>query len=125
MCSPECRAFYELRNPDDRDVPTLQFNCFRFRLNTLERLIHLAESFAWEDVPAADPETGFLTMAGWIPRIESLTRRLINLTIIFHFSYVLIKRLVSKNPQLSYNSWYPFDMSHAIVFELVNASQVT
>ncbi|XP_033607079.1 odorant receptor 4 [Cryptotermes secundus] len=63
-------------------------------------------------------------MAGWIPRIETITRRLINLTITFHFSYVLMKRLVSTNPRLSYNSWYPFDTSHAVVFELVNASQL-
>jgi len=64
-------------------------------------------------------------MAGWIPRIEKVTRRLINLTLIFHFSYVFMKRAVSTNRQLAYNSWYPFDTSNAIVFEIVNSSQVT
>jgi hypothetical protein len=94
-------------------------------MNKLERLIHLAESFVWEVVSITDLETGSLKMAGWIPRIESLTRRSINLTITFHFSYVLTKRMVSTDPRLSYNSWYPFDTSNAVVFELVNATQVT
>ncbi|KDQ83630.1 hypothetical protein L798_06891 [Zootermopsis nevadensis] len=100
------------------------YGFLRFRINSLERLLHLAESFVWEDLPTTDPETGSMAAAGWIPRIESVTRRLINITLIFHFSYVIIKRAVSSKPQLSYNTWYPFDISSTIVFELVNISQL-
>jgi hypothetical protein len=104
---------------------TWHLNCFRFRINSLERLLYLAESFVWDNLPTTEPETGSLAVAGWIPRIEAVTRRIINSTLIFHFSYVILKRALSPNPQFSYNSWYPFDTSPTIVFELVNASQVT
>jgi hypothetical protein len=96
----------------------------RFRINSLERLLYLADFFVWEDLPTTDPRTGSLTAAGWIPRIQTVTRRLINTTIIFHFSYVFLKRIESTKPRLSYNSWYPFETTNTFVFELVNASQV-
>jgi hypothetical protein len=102
-----------------------KFLCFfRFRINSFERLLRLADSFVWEGFPTTDPQTGSPTVAKWIPHIEAVTKRLINTTIIFHFSYVFVKRMASTKPQLSYNSWYPFDTTNTFVFELVNASQV-
>lgn len=96
----------------------------RFRINSLERLLHLADSFVWEDLPTTDPQTGLPTTARWIPRIEAVTRRLINATTIFHFSYAFIKRIASTKPQLPLNTWYPFDTTNVFLFELVNVSQV-
>jgi hypothetical protein len=98
--------------------------CSRFRIDSLERLLHIADSFVWEDMPITDSLTGSLTVARWIPRIEALTKRLINTTIIFHFSYAVVKRIASAKPQLSLNSWYPFEITNTFVFDLVNASQV-
>jgi hypothetical protein len=85
----------------------------------------LTEPFTWEELPNTDTETGSLTMAGWIPRVQTITRRIIQFVPIFHLSFTVIRAaLLAKRP-LSYNTWYPFDTSLSPTYELINITQVT
>jgi hypothetical protein len=97
---------------------------FRFRCNAIGRLMYLTESFTWEELPTTDPETGSLTMAGWIPRVQSITRRIIYFIPIFHLSFTVFRAAVSTKRPLSYNTWYPFDTSLSPAYELINITQV-
>jgi hypothetical protein len=79
----------------------------------------------WEELPATNPETDSLTMAGWIPRVQLIAKRIIQFIIVFHSTYTTIRMAVLENRPLSYNGWYPFDTSVSPTYEVVNFTQVT
>jgi len=84
----------------------------------------LTESFTWEELPTRDVETGSLTMAAWIPRIQLIGKRIIQSVIVFHSTFTSIRMAVLPNRPLSYNGWYPFNTSVSPIYELVNFTQV-
>jgi hypothetical protein len=100
-------------------------SCFSFRFNEIVRLMFLTESFTWEELPATDPETGSLTMAGWIPRLQAITIRFIYFIPVFHLSYGIARIVLLAKRPLPYNSWYPFDTTISPTYELIFISQVT
>jgi hypothetical protein len=87
--------------------------------------MYLTESFTWEELPTTNPETGSLTMAGWIPRVKLIAKRFIQLIIAFHSTYTTIRMAVLENRLLSYNGWYPIDTSVSPTYQVVNFTQVT
>jgi hypothetical protein len=102
---------------------TVWFLRLRLRQRSIERVIDLTDSFTWEDLPTRDADTGQLTAAGWIQRVNTITMRAAIAILLFHMVESTI-RIVTNNETM-YNVWYPFDWTVSPFYELVNISQVT
>jgi hypothetical protein len=104
---------------------TLWFLSFFFRLrqHSIERAIELTDSFTWEDLPTRDADTGYLTLAGWIPLIKLFSTRTAVALTLFHFIQSTVR--IATNHETFFIAWYPFDWSISPFYELVNISQVT
>ena len=83
----------------------------------------LTDSFTWEDLPNRDADTGYLTAAGWIPKINVFSMRAALVIIIIHFGQSTIR--IVTNHETILIGWYPFDWTVSPFYELVNVSQVT
>jgi hypothetical protein len=83
----------------------------------------LTDSFTWEDLPTRDADTGHLTAAGWIPKINVFTKRASIAIILVHFGQSTIR--IVTNHETIYVAWYPFDWTVSPFYELVNITQVT
>jgi hypothetical protein len=83
----------------------------------------LTDSFAWEDLPTRDADTGHLTAAGWIPLIQKYTTLVAIVGVAFHFVQSTIRVLT--NHETLFTVWYPFDWTVSPFYELVIISQVT
>jgi len=83
----------------------------------------LTDSFTWEDMPTRDADTGHLTAAGWIPRINMFGMRAAIAIILFHFGQSTFRILL--NHETIFIAWYPFDWTVSPFYELVIISQVT
>jgi hypothetical protein len=83
----------------------------------------LTDSFTWEDLPTRDADTGYLTAAGWIPRINLFSMRAATAFISIHIVQSTI-RIVTNHETIA-TAWYPFDWTVSPFYELVNISQVT
>ena len=83
----------------------------------------LTDSFTWEDLPTTDADTGHLTAAGWIPKINVFIMQAATALTVIHFAQSTIRILT--NHETIYIVWYPFDWTVSPFYELVNISQVT
>jgi hypothetical protein len=83
----------------------------------------LTDSFTWEDLPTRDADSGHLTAAGWIPRINMFSMRAAITVILFHFVQSTICIVI--NHETIMIVWYPFDWTVSPFYEMVNISHVT
>jgi hypothetical protein len=83
----------------------------------------LTDSFAWEDMPTRDADTGQLTAAGWIPLIMKYNVCAAAALTSLHFLQSTIR--IVMNHETMFTAWYPFDWTISPYYELVNISQVT
>jgi len=98
------------------------FLCFRLSLRNLEYVINFAESFTWKEFPARDPDTGVLTMRGYIARIGSFTKFVWAFMVVFHVTQSTYRILSSR--AMIFTTWYPFDLSASPLYEITNFTQV-
>jgi hypothetical protein len=103
-------------------VNRASFSGFRFRQRDVEHLIRLAESFKGNDFPNTDPDTGDLTMTGYIPRVNNLATFGWTFLAVFHTIQSAVRMLTSR--YMIFTTWYPFDASVSPRYELINLSQV-
>ena len=82
----------------------------------------LTENFTWEDLPTRDADTGQLTAAGWIPKMNVFSMTAAIAIIVFHFAQSTV-RIVTKHETM-FTVWYPFDWTVSPFYEMVNISQV-
>ncbi|GFG34727.1 hypothetical protein Cfor_02984, partial [Coptotermes formosanus] len=87
----------------------------------IEHLLSLTDSFTWEELPTRDPDTGYLTKAGYIPIIQRLTKYSAGFTVLVHIIQSA-SRIVS-NHEMVLTSWFPFDISASPVYVLANITQ--
>jgi hypothetical protein len=87
-------------------------------------MLRLTDAFVWEDLPTADPVTGFLTMAAWIPRIQKLTNIIFTTAVVFHVVQTTIRFTLTDDRPFMFGTWYPFDATKSPTYELINISQV-
>jgi hypothetical protein len=80
------------------------------------------DSFTWEDLPKRDADTGHLTAAGWIPRINVFSMRVAIAFSCFHVVQSTIR--IVTNHETIFIVMYPFDWTVSPYYELVNISQV-
>jgi len=98
------------------------FQCCRLSSHNLEYLINFAHSFPWKQFPVRDPDTGVLTMRGYITRVGGFTILPWALMSVFHVTQSSY-RILSSHAMI-YPTWYPFDVSASPLYEIVNFTQV-
>jgi hypothetical protein len=82
----------------------------------------MTDSFTWEELPTRDPDTGYLTKAGNIPIIQSLTKYSVMLMFVYHNIQSAVCMVISNDMMLT--NWYPFDASVSPAFEISFLTQV-
>jgi hypothetical protein len=98
------------------------YSRYSYRKRELEHLIGLTNSFSWEELPTMDPETGYLTKAGYIRLIPNLTKYITALFFAFH-AMQSTGRIVLYHDMV-FTAWYPFDVSASPAYEIANFTQV-
>jgi hypothetical protein len=88
----------------------------------LEYLINFAESFTWKEFPTRDPDTGILTMRGYMARISRFTKFVWAFMAVFHVTQSTYRMLSSH--AMIFTTWYPFDISASPLYEIANFTQV-
>jgi hypothetical protein len=82
----------------------------------------LTESFTWEDLPTRDADTGYMTAAGWIPRIKKYSKRVVIVVLFFHVGQSIFR--IVTNHETILVAWYPFDWTISPYYEFVIILQV-
>jgi hypothetical protein len=95
---------------------------YSYRKSELEHLIGLTNSFSWEELQIRDPETGYLTNAGYIRLIPSLTKYITALAFAFHAIHSTVRIVLYHD--MVFTSWYPLDVSASPAYEIANFTQV-
>jgi hypothetical protein len=98
------------------------YSRYSYRKRDIERLLSLTDSFTWEELPTRDPNTGYVTKAGYIPIIQKLTKYASAIMFGFHFAQSAVRIVV--NHDMMMTAWFPFDASASPLYELMNVMQV-
>ena len=98
------------------------FSHHRYRKSDIEQLVSLTDFFTWEELPNRDPDTGYLTKAGYIPIIQALTKIMNAFLFAFNTTQFIV-RIVMRH-EMFLVSWYPFDVSVSPIYEIANFTQV-
>jgi hypothetical protein len=104
------------------DTVSSNYSHYSYRKREVELLIRLTESFTWEELPIRDPDSGYLTKAGYIPLIQKLAKYVTVFAIAFH-AIQSTARLVLYHDMM-FTSWYPFDVAASPAYEISNVTQV-
>jgi hypothetical protein len=88
------------------------------------RMLRLTDAFIWEDLPTRDPDTGSLTMAAWIPRIQRTSYIFTCSVVTFHVVQSIIRLSTSDDRPFLYGTGYPFDTKDSPSYELINLAEV-
>ncbi|XP_069688208.1 odorant receptor 49b-like [Periplaneta americana] len=94
----------------------------RLQEDTLKRLFTLTESFAWTDMPLIDKETGEVTMAGWLRRIDKIWQKVVITELTFHFSQSAVRMFAFRDT--IFPCWYPFDIYASPAYEVILLTQI-
>ena len=95
---------------------------YSYRKRYIELLLRLTDSFTWEELPTRDPDTGYLTKAGYIPIIQRITKYVLWGSLLFHFTQSTVRMVIRRDMILI--SWFPFDLSATSVYICANIIQV-
>jgi hypothetical protein len=95
---------------------------YSYRKHEIGYLIGLTDSFTWDELTTRDPETGYLTNAGFIRLIPSLTKYTTALLLPFH-AIQSTGRIVLYHDMV-FTTWYPLDVSVSPAYEIANFTQV-
>jgi len=98
------------------------YSHYSYRRRDIEQLLILTDSFTWEELPTRDPDTGYLTKAGYIPIIQGLTKNMTVCIIVFNTAQITVR--IVMNHDMVFASWYPFDVSVSPMYEIANFTQV-
>ncbi|KAJ4437185.1 hypothetical protein ANN_17320 [Periplaneta americana] len=93
----------------------------RLRRDILRRLFLLTEYFTWEEMAVRDVHTGKLTIAGWLPCLNSIMKRWTFISLTVHILQSILRMLTSRD--LSFQTWYPFNTSTSPAYEFIQITQ--
>lgn len=94
------------------------------KMSGVRNLLSMAERFTWSELQTRDPNTGSLTMAGWIERIQPMMWRLNFCDWGTHFLYFILRGVAGNGKPFFYNTWFPFDSDDVASYILVIIIQV-
>jgi hypothetical protein len=100
----------------------MSVSCFRFHKVKIEYLLQFTETLTWEDMPARDPDTGRVTMAGRIQLVQTAMKYVAIFMFVFHGVQSSVH--MWKDHDMVFTTWYPFDVSNSPVYEIINVTQV-
>ncbi|KAJ4451631.1 hypothetical protein ANN_03100 [Periplaneta americana] len=80
------------------------------KMDGVRRLLNMTKSFTWSDLPCRVTETGSLSMAGWIQRIQPLMWKANFCDWGAHLLYFILRGVANSDKPLFFNAWSPFDM---------------
>jgi uncharacterized membrane protein YhdT len=86
-------------------------------------MFSLTDSFTWEELPTRNPDTAYLTNAGYIPVTQKIATRVSILLFSFHLMQTAIHIVTSHDTV--FPAWFPFDASLSPIYEIVICVQVT
>ena len=95
---------------------------YSYRNRQIQHLLTLTDSFAWEELPTRDPETGDITNAGYIPIIQSHTKNIVSFAFVFHVIQCTVRIVMSH--EIIFPIWFPVDASRSPIYEIINFIQV-
>lgn len=94
-------------------------------MNGVRNLLNMAKRFTWSELQTRDSNTGSLTMAGWIQRIQPMMWRLNFCDWGTHFLYFVLRGVVGNGKPFFFNTWFPLDTDDIATYTLVIIMQVT
>jgi hypothetical protein len=86
-------------------------------------MFSLTDSFTWEELPTRDPETGYVTNAGYIPATQKIAKRVPVLLLTFHLTQSAVRIVTGHD--VVFPAWLPVDASLSTIYEIVISVQVT
>jgi len=86
-------------------------------------MLSLTDSFTWEELPTRDPDTGYVTNAGYIHVTQKNATRVSTLLLSFHLIQSAVHIVTSHD--MVFPAWFPFDASLSPLYEIVIFMQVT
>jgi hypothetical protein len=89
------------------------YSRYSYRKYEFEQLIQLG---------SRDPETGYLTNAGYIPLISSITKYVTALLPAFDATQSTVRTVLNHDMVLT--AWYPLDVSASPAYKIANFTQV-
>jgi len=98
------------------------FSHFSYRKLDIEHLLTLTDSFTWDELPTRDPDTGYLTNAGYIPFNQILIRNAAIFGYVHHLIQSTVKIVV--NHETIFPVWLPIDATRNPVYGFIIAMQV-
>jgi hypothetical protein len=98
------------------------FSRYSYRKREIEHLITLTNSFTWEELPTRDPDTGYVTDAGYIPIIQTQTKNVMSFAIVFNLIQSVVRVAMSHGMILP--MWFPIDVSWSPLYEIINFMEV-
>jgi len=101
---------------------TEMYSHYSYRKRDIEQLFILTDSFTWEELPTRDPDTGYLTKAGYIPIIQNLTKNMTVWLIVFNTAQIIVRIVMTHD--MVFASWYPIEVSVSPMYEIANFTQV-
>ena len=97
------------------------YSHYSYRKRDIEHLT-LTDFFTWEELPTRDPDTGYLTKAGYIPIIQDLIKYITVFCSAINTTQITVHILMTH--YMAFASWYPFDVSVSTMYEITNFTQV-
>jgi hypothetical protein len=94
-------------------------------MNGIRNLLNMAKRFAWSELQTRDSNTGSLTMAGWIQRIQPMMWRLNFCDWGTHLLYFILRGVAGDGKPFFFNTWFPLDTGDIVSYILVIFMQVT
>ena len=94
-------------------------------MDGVRNLLTATNQFTWLELPTQEPDTGSLTMAGWIQLIQPLMWKLNFCDWATHCLYFVLRGVTSDGKPFFYNAWFPLDTDDTPTYMLVLIIQVT
>jgi hypothetical protein len=94
-------------------------------MDGVRNLLTMTKHFTWSELPTREFDTGSVTMAGWIQRIQPLVWKLNFCDWGAHLLYFVLRGVTSDRKPFFFNTWFPFDTDDTLVYILVLIMQVT
>ena len=93
-------------------------------MDGVRNLLTATEEFTWVELPTRENDSGSLTMAGWIQRIQPLVWKLNFCDWGTHLLYFVLRGVTSDGKPFFFNAWFPLDTDFIPTYVLVLIMQV-
>jgi hypothetical protein len=98
------------------------YSHYIYRKRDIEHLLTLTVFFTCEEQPTRDPDTGYLTKAGYIPVIQDLIKTWLYCAV----RSALLRRLrILMTHDMAFTIWYDFDVFVSPLYEITNFAHVS